>query len=245
LNDLCKLGCTDGCVPPSRPSVGPSSVLRLDPPPPIQRGSSPGREDFRQRPGRRSKNVTESSNHRSRHSCVPAKRCVDPRSRSPIAQLVEQATVNRFVAGSSPARGANLSSRLGCTLDESARAVEPVLGSGPASLQPLVRRLRRVRHVAMFSVKPALFRRRAYRTYPRTTNPTGLGGRRGSSRGAASIRSVGRGSRSRPPPAGASRACARTARGRGRRRSPRPAGRGPRARRHARSSGRSNTSRGP
>ncbi|GEM_PF-2896962 len=39
-------------------------------------------------------------------ACQPLRPCVDTPSRSPIAQLVEQATVNRLVAGSSPARGA-------------------------------------------------------------------------------------------------------------------------------------------
>ena len=48
-----------------------------------------------------------------RDSCVRVDRPLRPlilsRSRSPIAQLVEQAAVNRCVAGSSPARGATLS----------------------------------------------------------------------------------------------------------------------------------------
>jgi hypothetical protein len=35
-----------------------------------------------------------------------------PSIRSPVAQLVEQAAVNRLVAGSSPARGATLETRL-------------------------------------------------------------------------------------------------------------------------------------
>ena len=34
-------------------------------------------------------------------------RCCRKNYRSPVAQLVEQAAVNRLVAGSSPARGAN------------------------------------------------------------------------------------------------------------------------------------------